>query len=65
MREIAKTGLMMASHAENNDLITYNIAKMRAEGHTKPLDHCKSRPPITEYSTCLLYTSGQFRLLNR
>lgn len=42
---------MMASHAENNDLITYNIAKMRAEGHTKPLDHCKSRPPITEYST--------------
>lgn len=28
MREIAKTGLMMASHAENNDLITYNIAKM-------------------------------------
>ena len=46
MREIAKTGLMMASHAENNDLITYNIAKMRAEGHTKPLDHCKSRPPI-------------------
>ena len=51
MREIAKTGLMMASHAENNDLITFNIAKMRAEGHTKPLDHCKSRPPITEYST--------------
>ena len=51
MREIAKTGLMMASHAENNDLITYNIAKMRAEGHTKPLDHCKSRPPITEYAT--------------
>lgn len=51
MREIAKTGLMMASHAENNDLITYNIAKMRAEGHTKPLDHCKSRPPISEYST--------------
>ena len=51
MREIAKTGLMMASHAENNDLITYNIAKMRAERHTKPLDHCKSRPPITEYST--------------
>ena len=51
MRDIAKTGLMMASHAENNDLITYNIAKMRAEGHTKPLDHCKSRPPITEYST--------------
>lgn len=51
MREIAKTGLMMASHAENNDLITYNIAKMRAEGHTAPLDHCKSRPAITEYST--------------
>lgn len=51
MREIAKTGLMMASHAENNDLITYNIAKMRAEGHTAPMDHCKSRPPITEYST--------------
>jgi len=51
MREIAKTGLMMASHAENDSLISYNIAKMRKEGHTAPLDHCKSRPPITEYST--------------
>ena len=51
MQEIAKTGLMLASHAENNELITYNIAKMRREGRTAPLDHCRSRPPITEYST--------------
>lgn len=51
MREIAKTGLMMASHAENNDMIVANIAEFRAKGWTKPIDHCKSRPAITEYST--------------
>ena len=51
MREIAKTGLMMASHAENNDMIVHNIEEFRAKGWTKPIDHCKSRPAITEYST--------------
>ena len=51
MEQIARTGLMMASHAENNDIIVNNIARLREEGHTKPLDHCKSRPNICEYST--------------
>ena len=51
MREIAKTGLMLASHAENNDMIVQNIADFRARGETSPIDHCKARPPITEYST--------------
>ena len=51
MRQVARTGLMLASHAENNDMITHNIARMRAEGHTAPLDHCRSRPPLSEYST--------------
>jgi len=51
MREIAKTGLMLASHAENNDMIVQNIADFRARGETRPIHHCKSRPPITEYST--------------
>lgn len=48
MTELAKTGLICAFHAENNDMISYNIKKFREEGRTKGRDHALSRPPITE-----------------
>lgn len=51
MKEVAKTGLPLGSHAENNDIIQGLIAKYRKEGKTTPEYHCKSRPPISEYST--------------
>lgn len=48
MKEVAKTGICLAAHAEDNELITGNIAKLRAEGRTDYIAHCESRPPITE-----------------
>lgn len=51
MKEVAKTGLMLASHAENNDMIQGLIRKFRSEGKVGPEYHCPSRPPISEYST--------------
>ena len=48
MRELAKTGLICAFHAEDNDLIQYNIRKMKAEGRTSGRDHALSRPVIAE-----------------
>lgn len=51
MKEVAKTGLMLASHAENNDIIQGLIRKFRSEGKVGFEYHCPSRPPISEYST--------------
>ncbi|MEY8402306.1 amidohydrolase family protein [Oscillospiraceae bacterium 44-34] len=51
MQEVAKTGLMLASHAENNDIIQGLIKKFRAEGKVGSEYHCPSRPPISEYTT--------------
>lgn len=51
MKEVAKTGLPLGSHAENNDFIQGLIEKYRSEGKTSAEYHCKSRPPISEYST--------------
>ncbi len=51
MKEVAKTGLLLASHAENNDLIQGLIDHYREEGKVTPEYHCLSRPPISEYST--------------
>lgn len=48
MKELAKTGLICAFHAENNDVISYNIKKFREEGRTSAIDHALSRPVITE-----------------
>ncbi|MGD9568441.1 MAG: dihydroorotase family protein [Sedimentibacter sp.] len=51
MKEVAKTGLMLASHAENNDMIKGLIKKFRSEGKVGAEYHCPSRPPISEYTT--------------
>lgn len=51
MQEIAKTGLMLASHAEDNDIIQGLIKKFRSEGQIGAEYHCPSRPPISEYLT--------------
>lgn len=51
MKEVAKTGLMLASHAENNDMIQGLIKKFRSEGKIGAEYHCPSRPPISEYTT--------------
>ena len=51
MQELAKTGLMAAFHAENNDMIQHNIDQFRAEGKTSAIYHALSRPPITEVTS--------------
>lgn len=48
LEEVKKTGLPLAAHAEDNELVTGNIKRLRAEGRTYPLAHCESRPPIVE-----------------
>lgn len=48
MQELAKTGLICAFHAEDNDLITYFSKKFQEEGRTGGRDHSLSRPVITE-----------------
>lgn len=47
-QSVAKTGLILTIHAENNDMIKRLIAQFRAEGKTGFEYHAKSRPPITE-----------------
>jgi len=51
MEKVAKTGVMIGFHAENNDMINKNIARLRSEGKTSPLYHGRSRPPVVEIET--------------
>lgn len=48
LEEVKKTGLTIAAHAEDNELVTGNIKRLRAEGRVDYLAHCESRPPIVE-----------------
>ncbi|MDO4269079.1 MAG: amidohydrolase family protein, partial [Eubacteriales bacterium] len=48
MQELAKTGLICAFHAEDNDLIQYYIDKFQAEGRVSYQYHALSRPVIAE-----------------
>ncbi|NIN92170.1 MAG: amidohydrolase family protein, partial [Candidatus Aenigmarchaeota archaeon] len=51
MKEIAKTDLLGAFHAENNSIINNHIRSFRREGKVSPIYHAKSRPPIAEIET--------------
>jgi dihydropyrimidinase/allantoinase len=51
MEKVAKTGVMIGFHAENNDMINKNIARLRSEGKTSPIYHGRSRPPVVEIET--------------
>lgn len=48
MRQVAETGLLMAAHTEDNDMVNGGIAALRAAGNIAPIAHCLSRPAITE-----------------
>ncbi len=47
-REIAKTGLPVAVHNEDMELVDDCIARLKAGGHTGPEWHSPSRPPLAE-----------------
>ncbi|MBU2700041.1 dihydropyrimidinase/allantoinase [Sporomusaceae bacterium BoRhaA] len=62
-QEVAKTGKILAIHAENNDIIADQIQRLRAQGKVKGVDHAESRPPISEIESvakvlCLAETIG-------
>lgn len=48
MERVAKTGLPMAAHGEDNDLVAGMIRQLRSEGKTAPINHVHSRPPLVE-----------------
>lgn len=48
MEILARTGVITAFHAENNDMIKKNIARLKKEGKVSPIYHERSRPPVVE-----------------
>ena len=48
MREIAKTGLPVAIHNEDQELVERLTAEARAAGNTSAIWHCRTRPPLAE-----------------
>lgn len=50
-KAVAKTGLILTVHAENNELIQRLIKQFRAAGQVGFAYHYKSRPPISEIET--------------
>ena len=47
-REIAKTGLMVAIHNEDQELVQRLTEEAKAAGRTDPIMHCRTRPPLAE-----------------
>ena len=47
-REIAKTGLPVAIHNEDQELVEKLTEEARAAGRTDPIMHCRTRPPLAE-----------------
>lgn len=46
--EMAKTGLMVAVHNEDQELVVKLTEAAKAAGNTSPIWHCRTRPPLTE-----------------
>lgn len=46
--EIATTGLMVAVHNEDQEIVVKLTEAAKAAGNTSPIWHCRTRPPITE-----------------
>jgi allantoinase len=46
--EIAKTGLSVAIHNEDQELVEAFAAEVRAAGRCEPIMHCRTRPPLAE-----------------
>lgn len=48
MEAVKKTGLPMAAHGEDNDLVVGAIDDLRKQKRLSPIDHAASRPALTE-----------------
>jgi len=47
-QEIARIGLPVAAHQENQEIIFAEAKAFQARGDTAPIDHALSRPPVAE-----------------
>ena len=47
-QEIAETGLPVAAHQENQEIVFSQTDAFRARGDTEPIAHALSRPPVAE-----------------
>ena len=47
-REIARHGLPVAAHQENQEIVEAITARLRAGGRPRAIDHARSRPPVAE-----------------
>lgn len=45
---LATSGIPVGFHAENDRIIEALIEDARNSGRTQPMDHCRTRPPVTE-----------------
>jgi allantoinase len=50
---IGEAGSIACVHAENEEIIKPLIAHAREAGETRPIDHCRSRPPVSETQAVL------------
>jgi dihydroorotase len=48
MRTIGSMGMRLGVHAEDDEIVTYETARLRAAGRTDPLAHVEGRPAIAE-----------------
>ncbi len=48
LRAVARTGLRIGFHAENNEIMQHLIRQAKAAGRTDALAHVDTRPPIAE-----------------
>ena len=46
--ELNKYGVVTSFHAENEELVRALVDELKSCGSGDPLDHCHSRPPVTE-----------------
>ena len=62
--KLAKTNKICAFHAENNEIIKFNIKKLKEDNKTNYLAHVLARPPITEILTVekLIRLADYFKL---
>ncbi len=51
MRLIASQGMRLGVHAEDDEIITHEVARLRAAGRTDALAHVESRPVIAEVAS--------------
>lgn len=51
MRQVRALGMRLGVHAEDDEIVTHEVARLRAAGRTDALAHVESRPVIAEVAS--------------